>query len=284
MDMKKLIEIVDGTKSALSESAVQECGQMMGAAPAQEPSMNINLNASGLGNIRDIINMLNAIEHGEQPSNVPPMPTPGMGVVPTIDVVADHDSEIEDKAKMDPLSKIKALAGLKSDDESHEKLEDDTDYPNSPDVTVDDVDALTTKFSGGLNKQHQQPNPGYQSDNPLTLESDLRKLYNTIKESWDNYELEEGSDPYDDGNPYYGTGRKTIEAEVPAPYDYTDEESNDPVTTGESVLVYVIIDADGDDFTVERVMAGDYEFDIHKAGEHWVQRIKELVDDDAQED
>ena len=46
----------------------------------------------------------------------------------------------------------------------------------------------------------------------------------------------------------------------------------------------MIIDADGDDFTVERVMAGDYEFDIHKAGEHWVQRIKELVDDDAQED
>lgn len=280
MDMKKIIQIVDGTKSVLSESAVQECGQM--GMQTQQPSMNINLNASGLSDIRDIINMLNAIEHGDQPSQVPPMPTPGMGVVPSIDVVANHDSEIEDKAKMDPLSKIKALAGLKADSDSSEPLEDD--YANLPNPRVD-----TGDYSGGLSKKHQEFKKEYPGDNPMTktVESDLRKLYNSIKESWDKYELDEISykipaEKYDD-EPYYGSGTKTIEAEIPAPYDYIDDESGERVKAGESVVANIEIEGHDTDFQIIYVTAGQTEFDIDSAGEQWEQHVKEIIDDSAQE-
>lgn len=199
MDMKKIIEIVNG-KTTLNESAVAECGQMgvPTQAPAQEPSMNITMNASGLGNIRDIINMLNAVEQGAQPDTL----------VPSVDVVASHDSDIEDKAKsVDDLQKIKALAGLSSDEGEEEEESESVEYPNSPDPKEMDSDYMQNDLAGGRHRQYDSGFPGNNVTRAVKpsvaeeIKSDLRSLYNSIKEAWDNYEADELVESWDDEDP-----------------------------------------------------------------------------------
>lgn len=68
MDIK---DIYSRIKAIDENQSVEECGIMpMPSAPGQQDnvSMNLSMNASGAGGIRDLMGILRNIEHGENPA------------------------------------------------------------------------------------------------------------------------------------------------------------------------------------------------------------------------
>jgi hypothetical protein len=139
------------------EKELEECGMPMpmpmgDMAPKQQDSvnMNVSINASGSGGIKDLMNILRNIEHGEE--------GPDQGVI--IDK-PEFSREIE----MD-------------------------EFANEPDEMYADVDDVANRQGSDLHKSKQMYKHSYrQGDNPMTIHvheqlvQRLGKLYQTIKES-----------------------------------------------------------------------------------------------------
>jgi hypothetical protein len=138
----------------VSESTVEECGDMpmmasmggMGASPSQQDnvSMNVSLNGSGSGGIKDLMNILKGIEDN-----------------------ADGDVEV-------------AIAGSDVDDLENAF---DEEFANSPDEQVQPVDAVlpTGDDLHGQGAEAPKVNGG---GNPMqeTLKLQLSRLYTEIQE------------------------------------------------------------------------------------------------------
>jgi len=130
---------------SMHEDPVEECGPM--GSPGSQPdnvSMNVSLNGSGAGGIRDLMNVLRSIEHGDG---------------------SDSGNDISDKIALK----------LNSENES---------FDNEPNPSYKDTTYMTRDLAGGLNKEHRQYKREYPGDNPMTvkkLEHKLGQMYESFK-------------------------------------------------------------------------------------------------------
>ncbi len=194
-------KIADLDKPITESDIVGECGPAMGSPTSEQQdsvTMNVSMNGSGSGGIKDILNILRNIEgqDAEMP-DMPDMDTPDMGSDIELDI-AEPSGMDEPEGDEDALSQIMRLSGkpmaapekevLPGNDGSGEM--DDEDKPdealaNSPDENYSDISALTHDNAGGLNAPHQQFKKEYPGDNPMreNLVAKLTAKYNKIRES-----------------------------------------------------------------------------------------------------
>jgi hypothetical protein len=155
------------------------------------------------------------------------------------------------------------------------------------------VDVMESKFRQFLESE-EKAKKDYDGDGKIESEKDevwgsrLKAAGKKVKEGYDlpGYGDEAtwgGRTPYDDDDYYYcGQGEEQIEAQVEAPYDIPEIG----VRQGETFLVDVYVDCQGDDFTVYAVGWGnDDEFiDLERAGQSWVDRIHDSIIDKLSKD
>jgi hypothetical protein len=127
--------------------------------------MNVSLNASGSGGIRDLMGILKNIE--DQGGEEMPM---GLGIIVPDGHGDQHDSE-------EPLI---------DEPHAHQDEMPVDEFANEPDEMYADVDAVTNPPSNDLNKPKHMYQHSYRGgDNPMAMESLIEQLaarYQTIKE------------------------------------------------------------------------------------------------------
>jgi hypothetical protein len=221
MDFNKLFgrirDIDQGKKTVVKESMV-ECG--MGMQPSMPPaappvSMSVNLNAQGIDQIKDLLNLMNKADSPLAPGPVPtgamppmPMPTVGMDAPLNISKAAPMDMP-EPEAEpmgMDPLDDLVKKAGITIAPKAPEKAEGGDAAPapkdavtkmaddirmmtdklaNTPEEEIAGIDAVTATGDDLHSKGGEAP-PVNGGGNPMKKESqiksDLMKLYMEMKE------------------------------------------------------------------------------------------------------
>jgi hypothetical protein len=221
MDFNKLfgrIRDIDQGKKAVVKESMIECGMGMqpNMPPATPPvSMSVNLNAQGIDQIKDLLNLMNKADSPLAPGVVPtgamppiPMPTVGMDAPLNISKAAPIDMP-EPEAEpmgMDPLDDLVKKAGITMAPKAPEKAEGDTAAPapkdavtkmaddirmmtdklaNTPEEEIADITAVTPTGNDLHSKGGEAPavNGG---GNPMKKESqiksELMKLYMEMKE------------------------------------------------------------------------------------------------------
>jgi hypothetical protein len=220
MDFNKLFgrirDIDQGKKTVVKESMV-ECGMGMESnmPPVTPPvSMSVNLNAQGIDQIKDLLNLMNKADSPLAPGPVPtgamppmPMPTVGMDAPLNISKAAPMDMpEPEAPMGMDPLDDLVKKAGITMAPKAPEKAEGDAAAPapkdavtkmaddirmmtdklaNTPEEEIAGLDAVTATGDDLHSKGSEAPavNGG---GNPMKKESqiksELMKLYMEMKE------------------------------------------------------------------------------------------------------
>lgn len=131
-EVYKKIAVIDGV---LSESSVQECGEMPPApasAPTQPVTMSVNLNAQGEENISSLMRLLTKVNPDMMPKSAE-MPLPSVGPELTIGGPGAKISSPADDIKGD-MMKLLPLDAEKDKEEA---------YANEPDEKTADVDAVT---------------------------------------------------------------------------------------------------------------------------------------------
>jgi hypothetical protein len=180
-DLYKKIAELDN-RPVTESNTVESCGSPMGSSPTPQPdtvSMNVSMNGSGAGGIRDLMAILKNIEDTD--GDMPDMPhmdisTPGdmVGNIMDPDMMSTDDDE-------DSLDQIMRLSGKPTMLPGNDGF-DDADKPkeafaNEPDENYSDISALTHDNAGGLNAPHKQYKKEYPGDNPMA-ESVKSKLLN----------------------------------------------------------------------------------------------------------
>lgn len=222
--MKKLLNIVSGNveKKQINESLV-ECGMPMPAQtaiPTVTPvSMSVNLNAQGIDQIKDLLNLMNKAESPLAPGLVgggavtpdpidmlkPPAADKQIAQGPGLDDLAnelgmdlekdeeetDMDMGPEDMGGDDtsgqksPLGKMADEVRDMADElaDVNDDEEENESYANSPD---EKVSAYRDPAGDDLHKRKSSySDKPFRGDNPMAVEnlrSDLAKLYKQIKE------------------------------------------------------------------------------------------------------
>jgi hypothetical protein len=168
-------KIADLDKPAVTESEVQECGNMTempnmaGSAPTTPPSMSVNLNAQGLDSIADILKLIAKVN----PDAAKPE-MPELTIAPGISSIGSS-ADMDDMPEKNPPALLPDLSDeedeMGSDDKMPEK-EGFQDATTEPDPSYQDTDFMVNKLSGGLGKQQTMRKHGYKhGDNPLSMES-----------------------------------------------------------------------------------------------------------------
>lgn len=147
MDMKKFISIVN-----------EECVQQAQPQAPQTPiSMNVNMNAQGTDQIRELLKLLNP--------------------------------QAETQAQPEIIKIPDMTAGFTIDKSSLEDQQDEGQYDASttPDEEYQDTNYMTKDMSGGMNRQKKMSKHSYkQGDNPMAMEKIKQELlaqYKKMKES-----------------------------------------------------------------------------------------------------
>lgn len=186
------------------------------------PSMSVNINAQGMQNIEDMMKLFTKVNPdmmpkapepmpsmsiiapmgGDKPMD-PPMPKPINKLLPDFDAENDDmpggemDSDYDKDGKLDAHEKDHAAEKplLRSldldkdgdhdmDDHDIEKKEKDEAYMNEPEEQEYDVDYMTNKLAGGMNKGHDTFPKVADGDNPMQkikMGEDLRtKIRNEL--------------------------------------------------------------------------------------------------------
>lgn len=120
MDMKKLLTIVSEGKQQVSECGMMDQAPMSPAIPSVPPvSMNVNLNAQGIDNIKELIQLMHKADSplaaGPVGGEVPPMPLPTVGMDMPLNVSAPKAEPAfggEPAGDMDPLDALVKKAGI----------------------------------------------------------------------------------------------------------------------------------------------------------------------------
>lgn len=156
------------------DEPIEECGDMMPmpmSAPKQSDSvtMNLSMNGSGPGGIRDLMSILRNIDSGGDEDNSMPSP---------------DDLELDIKSMDHP-----------HDEPSHDEHGEEDgivfgndmeeEYANEPNEMYAPVDAVVNPPSNDLNKPKQMYQHSYhQGDNAMAMESlrsNLENLYKEVK-------------------------------------------------------------------------------------------------------
>jgi hypothetical protein len=217
-DLYKKIATLDSVQTLKEDGykAVEECGPMPGimgmpAAMAgmqqqqDSVSMNVSMNASGKGGIRDLMNVLRNIEDSveghsasAEPADIHHPEDDLIGKEVEIDgpagsVEIDHG----DSEGGDDLAIIDGDAGSQEAEKpaisAKQKIAGaiaagavDEEFANRPDVSHRSMGYMTKDLSGGMGTQQKMTKGGYRNaDNPLAMEGSLQNrltaLYNEIK-------------------------------------------------------------------------------------------------------
>lgn len=163
---------MSGEQNKQINEDVGECGMgMQNQAPAvpQTPpvSMNVNMNAQGIEQIKELLSLVANSTPAEEP-----MPAASTEMPITIKKIAGPEE--------DPLTAIMAKAGLPP----KAKPETEEDYANSPDETVSDINASVPN-GDDLHRSKKQYAKAQDGDNAMAIEgirSQLDRLYKEIKE------------------------------------------------------------------------------------------------------
>jgi hypothetical protein len=224
-DLYRKISAIDSAQVLKEDghAQIEECGDMPGMMnmphgmpgmpqPQQDSvSMNVSMNASGKGGIRDLMNVLRNLEDtvGQPSVDHAPLDLPMDGEIeidgpsheieidadpfdepqePEHDLaVIDSDEEGDigptaDKPAISPEKKMKAAVVASTLDDS----DMDEEWANGPDVSHQSVDYMTKTLAGGANKSHRQDQRMGQpvGVNPMKedgLLTQLANLYHEVK-------------------------------------------------------------------------------------------------------
>lgn len=172
MDMKKLLTIVSGKeKQQINESTI-ECNGMpsIQGQPTTPPvTMNINMNAQGVDQIKELIKLVNG---GDQSMTIPTSITPAPAAP---QAASEMPPQAEPEADDSELSDIMKLAGQEKEQEA---------FANEPEELLGDIN-LAVADGDDLHRSKQQFRKAQDGDNPMAAEgirAQLDKLYQQIKE------------------------------------------------------------------------------------------------------
>ena len=198
MDMKKILRILTGAKEEVQPTQlnenIEECGMpgAMGSMPSTPPvTMSVNLNAQGVDNIRELLNLMRTAETEpgyHQPVGMP-MPAVGLDMPIAVTKIGGHDHDehdMDDEPKSMPAGAdgdrgMAQIRDLISKADNPEEA-----YANEPDekyASVDDVIAS----GDDLHRQKTMHPATAGGDNPMAVrEANIRQsldtLYKEIKE------------------------------------------------------------------------------------------------------
>ena len=196
MDYNKLLQRL----AELDQPTNEACGEMapMAAAtpPTAPPSMSVNLNAQGMDNIEQLMKLMTKVNPDMiNPAPAPVAPDSATMLKLPIDMDGKDDGDLDnDKSEIAPIAAIGAglgraaassmgagtmgqaaggIAGraagsaaadmMSSDDE----IESREEYANEPDEEYKDIDYMTNKLAGGLNKPKGTYPKVATGDNPM---------------------------------------------------------------------------------------------------------------------
>ena len=151
----------------VDEEVVDECGMDMPSmgSPKQQDNvtMNISMNGSGSGGIRDLMNILRDLEDGPGDG--------GNGMDDEMGVIIDKMAGDEGDREMPLIGMDEAEAG--GFDQAS----------TTPDETYQDTEYMTKDLSGGINGPKTMYKHSYrQGDNPMAMETLTNRLSNLYQE------------------------------------------------------------------------------------------------------
>lgn len=160
--MKKIIGILTGVKeekqtTQLNEN-MEECGMpgAMGSMPNTPPvTMSVNLNAQGVDNIKELLNLMRTAETGMGYNQPVGMPMPAVGLDMPIAVTKisgqdDDEPDMGDKPKSMPAGDD-GDRGMAQIRDLISKADKPKGLANEPDEAYAGVDSVTTDAGGGVN-------------------------------------------------------------------------------------------------------------------------------------
>lgn len=192
MNFNELYRKIAEIDKKTTDDIVEECGMgpMSSPMPQQDNvSMNVSMNGSGAGGIRDLMSILKNIEDtGEQEM----MPGIDVDIEPPSDMGADGGDELAQMLKLtgqddgsdkgDDMSDKEMIPGNDGtsdkpelDGEPEDEPEDES-FGNEPDQNYNDVGAVTTDAGDGLNGSKQQIKHGSTAGNNPLPESVKQRL------------------------------------------------------------------------------------------------------------
>lgn len=224
MDFSKIltkIRDIEEGKKPLNES-LQECGMGMQQSPipSMPPtppvSMNVSLNAQGIDQIKDLLNLMNKADSPLAPGPVgmstpAPMSAPieipmstgpkkepetmnsldslikNAGLTPKAPEKKEADAPEKDQAEPGTKEVMSDVADEIEDmaDELADKNKKEEEYANSPDEKIADTDAAIPS-GDDLHKEKDAYPKASGGDNPMKLKDNIRstlmQLYHSIKE------------------------------------------------------------------------------------------------------
>jgi len=175
MDMKKLLNIVGGNiENKQLNEGVDECGGMSTPSPAGNVSMNVSLNAQGVDNIKQLLDLMKSADAPTRMSPPMAMPAPGMDMPISITKIKPSGM---DRGDADGMAQIRNL--ISKADKPEEA------YANEPDEEYADLSA-SIPSGDDLHKEKGAYPKANDGDNAMALETSIRsnldKLYREIKE------------------------------------------------------------------------------------------------------
>jgi len=213
MDMKKIIGILTGVKEEKSTTQlnenIEECGMpgAMGSMPNTPPvTMSVNLNAQGVDNIKELLNLMRNAEsgHGNMPMGAPMgMPAVGLDMPIAVTKIGGDDEmgdEPEGHEEPDadniggPSDRDADNADDKDGDRGMAQIRDliskadkpEEAYANEPDEKYASTDAVTSS-GDDLHKQKSMHRAAAGGDNAMAVRAEgirqaLDQRYKEIKE------------------------------------------------------------------------------------------------------
>jgi hypothetical protein len=154
-------------KKEVDEDVVDECGMDMPSmgSPKQQDNvtMNISMNGSGSGGIRDLMNILRDLEDGPDDG--------GRGMDDEMGVIIDKMAGDDGDREMPLIGMGEAEAG--GFDQAS----------TTPDETYQDTEYMTKDLAGGINGPKTMYKHSYrQGDNPMAMEALTNRLSNLYQE------------------------------------------------------------------------------------------------------
>jgi hypothetical protein len=195
---------VDGKQYQVKEDGtVEECPSDMsppspeGHDDGPKPTVSINLNAQGIDDIAELMNLMTKVNpdmiNQKGPESVPSIDIIPSGAMsndrpelPPLKMLPDFDADNDNKpgGDMDSSPMQKAMGDVDGDgdhdmddhDAEEKPKEKEEAYANEPDEETKSVDYMNNKLAGGMNKPKQMVKHSYkQGDNPMAMpEGDLR--------------------------------------------------------------------------------------------------------------
>lgn len=215
MDYNKLLQRL----ADLDQTTNEACGDMSPTPeanpepPAQPPSMSVNLNAQGMDNIESLMKLMTKVNPDMINPSMKSDPQPDAMITPPIDMDGNDDGALDGtKSEIAPLAAVGAglgraaagsmgagsigkaaggmagnMAGSAAADmiaSSSTDVDNYEEFANEPDEEVKDIDYITKKVAGGMNRPKGTYPKVASGDNPMQKTSrmesdDLRAAIRT---------------------------------------------------------------------------------------------------------